>query len=456
MPIQSTVPVGTNFADGVMVLPAIGGASYPSIVGTPLPTADLQTWTIHGKNVTGIEEPPPYPIFERAEQATCQHKVLLSRGDALFFQGILGRGLVVTDTYGQVWKVLSSKSERSTHGMAWLEYVMESISFDSPPDDFSITPMSLDLNIIKHPRYAWALSPYVSDNSTYVTVGDTQIFYTQVKESIIRGIQNYIESPMYPTTNIIGGYFQDNVLAMCKDGKIVVSIPNPNYVAPNGYSGPALESTWDGKNSSLANISTSVRTLKVTAPADLSNPSNPIAIGLAAANELLTKLWRGEDTPYVPGYLMSWTQRFYHPIYINGGAYIEDPRNVVPYYFLNPATSTGSFVPRGNQGSFGPVPTVFGSNSDTWAAGGSGSSTIFDALRYINPQCFTTNGIYGGPLSFSALRMADRYRYDRTIFEVQHQWQIAPVGRWDSDLFTKLNRPQLATDFGLLPNSFGD
>jgi hypothetical protein len=454
MLVQGTLPVGTNYADGITTLPAIGGGSYPSIVGTPLPTYDLQTWSIHGKNITGIEEPPPYPIFERAEQATCEHKVVLSREDALFFQSILGRGLVVTDTYGQVWKVLSSRTERATHGFCFLQYVMESVSFDSPPDDFSIVPMSLDLDIIKHPRYAWALSPYTSDSSTYATVGDTQVFYTQIKEAIVRGITNYRESPMYPTANAIGGYFQDNIRAMCKDGKIVVSVPNPNYVAPNGYSGRAKESTWDGTNAKLALIPTDVRTLKLTAPANLGDPSNPITIALAAADELLTKLWRGEDTPYVPGYLMTWTQRFFHPVYLNGGAYIEDPRDVVPYYFLDPTTTTASFVPRGDQSAAGPVPSSAG-NSDTFAAGGSSAITIFDSLRFINPQCFTTTGIYGGPLSFSALRMADRYRYERTIFEVAHSWQIAPVGRWDSDLFTKFNRPQIATDFGQLPLSFG-
>ena len=445
------LPVGFDYADGQTPLPAqpLGAGGAPTIIGTPLPTADLQVWSSYGDallNQVTIQEDSGSPHIERAEQATCSHNLTLSDSAGLFYISVLSRGTMVTDTYGNVWRILSSDLQRNMAGnTAKLSYVMESISFDSPPDDFDIEEVSLDLNIIKHPRYAWALNPYTTDASTYSLAGDTRIYYTQIKEAIIRMIQNYIDSPFYPSQAQTQGLIQSNILAQLGINStsttvsFQVNYPNPNFDASKTVVAPV---SWNGVTLSMPTVNCVFFLVPVTV--DMTNPNNPIVIALAAAQELISKLWRQEDTPYIAGYRIVWKQKFFAPVYLNPGGYIEDPRYIVPQYFMSPFNN--GIVPRGEQGS------PFG--GDTSSPVPYGYATIFDALPYWNPQCYAINGIRGGALSFSCLRKSDRVHYERTWFEVTHTWDCAPIGKWDSDIYSQYNRPQNANDYNLLPSIF--
>ena len=453
------LPVGLNFADGLTPLnpQPYGSIGNNAIVGTKLPTADLSIFSNSLNGVISIEEPPGSPDIERAEQCTCSHTLRMSWNEALNYWTLMPRGTIVNDTGANIWRVLSCRVRRLEGTTAELYYVMESISFDSPPDDFQLNEVSLDMNILKHPRYNWAFSPYVTDVSTYKQVGDTKVFYTDLKQAVIRMIQVYIDTPMYPSADYVNGQIQNNVLSQISDGKLSITVPNPNYVPLLGMVLPGLSQqswNWDGTNASLAKIPPYIRSLTLQVPVDLNNPSDPVAILIAAAKEVLAKLWRQEDTPYIAGYEVVWTQYFFAPVYLNPGGYIEDPRNWIPGYFMNPFDG-GTKIPRAIQTKpgtpIGPIGGNGGGNQDSSAAPTDSGDSIFDSLPFINPQCYSTTGLKGGPLSMSCLRKSDHYDYERTWFKVAHTWLCAPVGKWDADLYTQKNRPQVATDYNQLP-----
>jgi hypothetical protein len=444
------IPVGFNWADGSTVLPVQpnGSAGSPTIIGTPLPTAQVEMY-YSGQTSDLIQEESGSPEIERAEQCTCRHELKMPYTTGLQYWSQMGRGTMVTDTGGNIWRILSSNLKRLNEpckipGQAvttWsmFSYVAESISFDSPPDDFDVQEVSLDLNIIKHPRYAWALNPYPTDSSTYTTVGGQKVYYTEIKEAIIRMIQNYIESPFFPTMNQTNSLIQINILNAITNGTFQISVTNPNFVAPNNSATKIPEPVaWDG-TSAYPSVNCPYFLLTLTAAnLNLAVTSNSITIALAAAKELISKLWRQEDTPYIAGYKVIWVQKVFSTVYLNCGGYIEDPRQVVPQYFMNPFNN-------------GIIPRSYASGGyayDTSAP--DSSSSIFDLLPIINPQCYSVTGITGGALSFSCLRTSDTIRYDRTFFDVTHSWLCAPLGKFDSQLYTNGNRPQISTDYTTL------
>ena len=444
------LPVGLDFADGVTHLPSqpLGSGGAPNIVGTPLPTASLYIFSeATGAAGMTVQEPPGSPTIERGEQCTCEHKLIMSYQQALNYWGVMGRGTIVNDSAANIWRILSCTVTRQGATTGELHYVMESISFDSPPDDFQLNEVSLDLNIIKHPRYAWALNPYVSDNSTYTLVGDTPIYYVDIKEAIIRMIQNYIDSPFYPSAAQVQGLIQSNILSMLNlkngqtSGKLQLMYPNQNF---NGSLDTVDPAPWDGVSTNSVLAKNCVYFV-VSVPFNLGNPNDSITIAVAAAKELISKLWRQEDTPYIAGFEIVWTQYFFAPVYLNPGGYIQDPVYWVPQYFISP--DNNGIIPRGLQGN------PFGADTD--GPPGPGQSTIFDYLTTFNPQCYSTTGIQGGPLSLSCLRKSDHYEYERTWFKVPHTWLCAPIGKWDSDIYTQFNRPQNANDYNNNPSFFG-
>lgn len=456
------VPIGFDFADGVTALPTqpVGSAGTPHIVGTPIPTADIFLYGNIGDG--NFEEPAGSPKLERAEQCTCEHTLRMLYSDAIQYWSQMPRGLIVSDSAGNIWRILSCDCTRADGTTGTLHYVMESISFDTPPDDFDLSEVSLDLNIVKHPRYARAISPYVTDSSTFTTVGDTQVFFTDIKQSIIRMIQTYTDSPMYPSASYLNDLVKNSIISLISPPvgpsppiiSYQINYPNPNY---DGSQAQALPVPWDGTTANIPTVNCQFFLLGV--PIDLASDSDPIVIAIAAAKELITKLWRGEDTPYIPAYEITWTQKFFQPVYLNPGAYIEDPRDWVPDYFMVPGNGlTSTVIPRGDQNSVGPVgpPSTGGvDNSDVVPADGADSASIFDFMTIINPQLFSTTGLSGGPLAISSLRKSDRYGYDRTFFPVTHKWLIACAGKWDSDLYTNEDAPQVASDYNQLPDNFG-
>ena len=389
-------------------------------MGTPTPAGAITIQSPKGGTDYTTEECVDSPEIERAEQATATHRMTCSWSNALAFLGVLPRGLFVRDTGMNVWRILSSKIKSLASGKSELSYTAESISFDSPPDDFQMTPNQLGIDITKHPRYSWALLPYVSDQSTFVTIGDFRVYYTDIKSSIMRAIQTYQDSPIYPNSDTINGLVQNSILSQIKSGKIQVTVPNPNFVpqfAKFAVGVTDISMNWDGTNAQLALMPFYVQNLTLLVPVNLNNTNDPIVIAFSAAAEIISKLWRREDTPYVVGFEMVWSQYFFAPVYENPGGYIEDPIGIVPDYFVSPTQD--------------------------------GTTTIFDLLAQYNPQCYSQSGMSGGDVDISWLRQADEVEYQRTWFKVTRKWIGSPIGHWDKDLYTQGPRPQNSNDFNV-------
>ena len=437
-----TLPTGGyDRADGVRVLPNQVNGNFPvGKVGTPDPINGLQVFSSNGAGNYSVEQDPEYPMMERAEQATFQQRLKMSFAQAYECISYLPRGSFFRDSSTNVWRLLSSKIQAMRGGMASLEYTAESISFDTPPDEFQIVPVELGIDILKHPRYAWAISPTATDTSTTVTIGDvTDINLTDIKNTIMRSIQSYRDSPFYPSADTINGVIQNNVLSQLKSGVISINYPNFLFKADQK---PVAPVGWDGVTANRPTGNMPYFILSYTP--DLNNPLDPITIAIAAAREVISKLWRQEDTPYQVGYELTWSQYFFAPPYLNPGGYRENPLDVVPDYFTDPNAFQG-LLARGSLGT--------NSNDDTIEAGfqdaGLGGGSIFDYLAVINPQSYSSDRTITGEVNLSALRMADEVEYSRTWYKLIHRWKIAPIGQWDKQLYLEKGEdgPQSANDF---------
>ncbi len=438
-------PTGFDWGDGKTALPnqPLGSGGF-GFFGTPTPDDALIVTLPPGATTQPAQENADSPEIERAEQATVVHvfKMGWTQGTALITG--LGRGTFLQDSFGNITRVLSSKIRKMRGNQCEITVVAESISFDTPPDDYQVDPIDLGLDLIKHPRYSWALAPVPADQNppNTITVGDTVVNYVSIKSAIIRLIQAYRDSPFFPSADQVNGLIQNNIMSQLSDGNLSLQVPNPSF-DPNPSDGK-IDSppNWDGTNANKppGNYPYAI----ISVPVDLTNPSDPLAIAMAAAKEIISKLWRQEDTPYLTGWQIRWTQYFFAPTYLNPGGYIENPINVVPSYFMS-VPAPGDF-PLGL--ARGDVQSPF-TNQDTIAPFASGN-TIFDHITAINPQSYATDGLIGGPLNISWLRKSDEYVYQRTWFAVTHTWIGSPIGSWDKDIYTQLDRPQNANQFDQL------
>jgi hypothetical protein len=105
-----------------------------------------------------FEERPDSPEIERAIQGTIKHKYQCDPATAQEILMAYGRGRFVSDSFGNVTRILSADSAYSKMDVVNLSITSESISFDTPPDEFSIETIELNPPIEKHPRYAFLLA----------------------------------------------------------------------------------------------------------------------------------------------------------------------------------------------------------------------------------------------------------------------------------------------------------
>jgi len=294
------LPMGFDTADGSTPLPAqpYGAGGGSRLVGTADPVGMLQVFG--DDDGTNVQEPPGSPELERVEQATFRHTFRTTYNNALALIEGLGRGTFVSDRGGRIWRILSSNITKGRAGYAELSVVAESISFDSPPDDFQIIPVELGINIIKHPRYFYALYPTAADFSTVVGSGGDITTVANVKQAIIRAIQTYQDSPFFPSSNTVNGLVQNNIILGITSGSID------------------------------AQVSGTTKTIDYTADASC-------LLAAAAAQEIIQKLWNQLDSPYLAGWQITWSQYYFSPPYLNPGSYIENPFGIVPDYFLSPS-----------------------------------------------------------------------------------------------------------------------
>jgi hypothetical protein len=425
MPNVPTNVLVTGLASGLDRQDGLGGRG-----GTP---TNLSLVTVNGPSglttaaMLPIEESKESPTIERAEQCTVRHVYNLPWTQAQNYLASYARGALVTDAFNNFYRVLSSEIQyqgAKGAGYAQMVVVCESISFDVPPDEFSIVPVKLGLDIFKHPRYFYALMPsnQIPGGLNIFGVADTNA-EINAKQSIIRALQAYRENPFVPNgaaLDALVGALQENIHLSLVTGQLIVQIPCPNFSesfpastpVPIGSTPPATPTSTNNPKYQMVYASTV--------------GGNSVALALAAARELIGKLWRMEDTPLLNGMEMTWSEYYYRPPPINLGCYVEDP--------ITQASPS--------------LPDYFYSIDNPPDTG----SNVFQYLSTFNPQCYASNGIQGGPVKISWLRDADTLEYQRTWFKVTRKWLGATFGTWDMDLYgTPANASGLSASSGVRP-----
>lgn len=369
---MALVPVGFDTADG-----------QSGRLGTATPVGTVVVDTSAGNDLTpdnaSIEESPDSPVIERAEQATFQKTFTMPWAEAVNRIQFHYRGQVMEDSYGFLYKVLSARAQRQKGEQATLTLVLEAASFDAPPDEFSIVPVELGLNILKHPRYFKA---FLGDGYGSTT--------EQRNQMVVRILQDYMNNVSYAFRNSVVKLLYDSL------GSDAGSGAQP---PPQNQTG----SYWFASGAKISGTDMAKR----------------------AAMEIVQKIWRGEETPYVVGWRVTHSYYLFRPPpTLNPGGYIEDPildaTPQIPDYFYSP--------------DYPPNPVT----------------SFFQGMTALNPQCYASNGMYNGDLSISWLRKADVLDYQRTWFKVTRTWDGSPIGHWDEDLYTSGNRPQVAGDYRVI------
>lgn len=360
------------------------------------------------------------PEIERAEQCTITKSFVTDWANGVELIGTLGRGTIMVDSQGYVTRVLSSKLTREKPGFAVIQVVAESVSFDTPPDEFDIQPVEMGVHIIKHPRYFRALDPDSTDNTNYVTVGDVDVSLGDIKRSIIRSIQAYMDAPFYPSGDQTNGLIQNNILFGLQNDFYYVNVPalgvDPDDDELNNGQ------IWDGDLDNMPPGSYEYLTVKVpsTAPG--------ILLAKAAALEIINKIWRQEEQPYVVGYQLSWASYHFRPPSLSPGGCIDDPiiggSVEIPEYFIS------DYYPPDR------------------------THLILDYIPMYNPQCYSLSGeildrrgTYNVDYKISWLRKADQIEYQRTWFKLTRTWVGGHMGMWDQQLYRYGRRPSDPSEY---------
>lgn len=436
MPVPSTtiqngpLPSGVDWASGLN-----------GLLGTPFPANAIAVEGSQGETTIediSTQELPTSPQLEIAEQGTCKHQFTCPYATALQYATIYSRGTLTVDSYGNYFRVLSNSVERQSANQAVFSTVSETLSFDTPPDEFSITPITLGIDIMKHPRYFNALMP-TSQIPYYTGTQDTNS-QTLAKMAIIRGLQAYRENPQVtPSNNLayLSGNVADIVHASFISGQLVWSEHNPNYTtAFPATATPAIGTTWSGNPYPPTATATGNPNPQFfwNGTSAFVDTGNRVQLALAAAQELIGKLWLQEDTPEVVGWDIEWSQYTYIPPYLNPGGYVESPCQ------LNVFDSTAPVaVP--------PLPYYF--TSTEWPP--SGSTSIFDNIGLYNPQVYTQSGQQGSRTFLQCLREADTCVLQRTWFKTTRKWKITAIGQFDRDIYTQNSRPNGSNGFSFRP-----
>lgn len=368
---ETVMPNGFSRADGL-------GADVRPGTATPSGSVIIRGASdADSEETTVLEEYPDSPEIERGEQATITHRMRTGWTDALTRIESLYRGVLQEDQFGNLSAILSAKITHRKGGMADLDVVSEG-RFDPPPDEFEVNPVELGVNIIKHPRYFYALQGDTPDESI-------------LNQMVIRKLQDYFEN----TTST-----QRDSIAF----QIWASLTFPGTVV-GGYATSDGATVATDYNGDVVPVETITGT-------DMAK---------RAALEIISKYWRGTETPYIVGIEISWSSYYFLPVEMNLGGYVEDPvLDAVPQ-----------------------LPTEFISTVEP----ADPNYNIFSFIAEWNPQSYSESGLIDGDLSISWLRKADRLQKNRLVYKITRTWWGSPVGFWDEELYTRNDRPQVADDF---------
>lgn len=227
-----------------------------------------------------FEELPDSPQIERGEQTTITHRFRCDDVTGKVYISGLQRGQLLTDSDGNLTKVLSSSLDRQKGDYWILTVVAEGVAgidtgdgvsaLDVPPDEFGVETLEFNPSIYRHPRYI-TVANYNLDAS-----GDV------IDSDIVTGPQ------------IIGW--------------INAAVNFPQL-------GSQTEAYGQINSDNIADEDV-----------------------LALAFELLQKVRKGIDTFYMAGFKVTYSSYYYFPPDLNPGGYIEDPvasGNLPSYFWSN-------------------------------------------------------------------------------------------------------------------------
>jgi len=420
---------GFNRAVGTTVPLSPYGSGGTAVVGTAPPLGSVIISDTNGGGTITLQEDADSPTIERGIQCTCQHKFTLDYDEGLSLLSVIGMGTIVQDSFGNIWRVLTCSLQSESGGRGKLITVSESVSFDLPPDEFQINSVDLGIDIIKHPRYFGNLYPTNSELGTFVG---------QIKETIIRAIQTYRDSPFFPTANtlngLLNGFVQNIQTSSLGNGAFVITVPNINFQPQFDYKQDTTIQDGTGAiippTAAAANGDVNDPTIPVSVSSALISGSASVQLALAAAQEIITKLWRMEDSPYFPGVEVKYSFYSFLPPYFNLGSYLEDPDYIVPNYFMQPDRPLTELPPRGGFGY--PV---------------AGTDNVFQLNASANPQDFSDDGTPYGNTSISWLRKSDEQVWERGLCKTTLTWVGSGLGFFDPQLYGAYNRPTVPSDY---------
>lgn len=367
----AALPCGWDRADG------LGGR-----MGDAASDRVKATWpgaTDPAKNTAAnmpLQEEADSPVIENAEQQTITHRFHGGRNTAFTLLNGLHRGIIRQDSNGNIVKLLSATGQSQGADHATLHTVDEVMSGDTPPDRFEVVPVEMGLNIIKHPRYFYS---FFGNSYGSATESENQM--------VIRLLQDYFDNTSYQ--------FRDGLIRL-----LVQSLGHTgtNPQPPRGALDSATNAwKWDSP------VGGGTAYIKGTNMAK------------AAAIEIISKYWRGEETPSMVAVQLSWTEFYWTPQFLNPGGYIEDP-------------ITGGGLPDFLWSTHFPADP-----NDLY--------TIFWGMAQINPQNYSDIGNRAGSTRISWRREADREVRERTFFGIEHRWTGSPFGHWDEQLYSQTSRP---------------
>lgn len=268
--------------------------------GTPQPanTIAQQIATPAPGGVQGdgsfFEEDPDSPEFDFGEQGTVRHSFECDPGTFQFLIPVLQRGQMQYDSFNDVSRILNTSAKWLKGNRVKVVTTAEGLNWGIPPDEFSMEPMEINPDLMKHPRW----------NNSYVGAGGSiQPGYdgnalTDIQKGTIRNqlaAQNLASAASLFAIILGSGQNTDPSVSLNND-------PCGSAIFPT------LAGQW--------------------------------TIQQSMAWEIISKYWRGEDSFYLPAIVVTYTTYYYEeegapPM--NPGGYIEDPLSaspfVLPYYF---------------------------------------------------------------------------------------------------------------------------
>ena len=296
-------PSGTDRADGTGQFPGTPTAGLNAIIriaATPSPSGYNPSGSQDVVGVSYFEEMPDSPEYDFGEQGTVRHTFECDADTFNDLIPVLQRGQVQFDSSGDVSRILNTTAQWQRGNRVRFSVTSEGLSWGRPPDEFTMEPMEINPDLMKHPRY--------NDGSA----GATGNGLTDAQKGAIRfvnGSQTAYDAAQGFMQVLLGGGVDPSVAA---------------------GSGPLFPGAV--QNASPIN-------------------QYQYTIQQRMAWEVISKYWRGEDTFYLPAIVLTYTT-FYYPEEgappMNPGGYIEDPTLAspfaIPYYFwsLDGTDTTGS------------------------------------------------------------------------------------------------------------------